>query len=44
MSVEERIENLEQLDNILEQDTDIPKFQNPDTCVFCDDKYYDQIL
>jgi len=44
MSVEERIENLEQQDSTLEQETDIPKFQNPDTCVFCDDKAYDDII
>ena len=27
-----------------EQDTIIPEFQNPDTCVFCDDKAYDNII
>jgi len=37
MSVEERLESLEQKDNTLEQDTIIPKFQNPDVCVFCTD-------
>ena len=26
------------------QDTIIPEFQNPDTCVFCDDKSYDSII
>jgi len=26
------------------QDTIIPEFQNPDTCVFCDDKSYDNII
>ena len=26
-----------------EQDTNIPKFQNPDVCVFCTDKNYDSI-
>ena len=45
MSVEERIEKLEQLgNNISEEETDIPKFQNPDTCVFCDDKANDDIM
>ena len=38
MSVEERLEKLEQLDHTLEQDTIIPQFQNPDVCVFCTDK------
>jgi len=28
----------------VEQDTIIPEFQNPDTCVFCDDKAYDNII
>jgi len=28
----------------VEQDTIIPDFQNPDTCVFCDDKSYDNII
>ena len=37
MSVEERLEKLEQLDSTLEQDTIIPQFQNPDVCVFCTD-------
>jgi len=27
-----------------EQETIIPEFQNPDTCVFCDDKDYDEII
>ena len=27
-----------------EQDTIIPEFQNPDTCVFCGDKYYNDII
>jgi len=27
-----------------EQDTIIPEFQNPDTCVFCDDKAYDDFI
>ena len=45
MSVEKRIEKLEQqTDNLSEQDTIIPEFQNPDTCVFCDDKAYDNII
>jgi len=44
MSVEERIEKLEQQDDTLEEDTIIPDFQNPDTCVFCDDKSYDNII
>jgi len=44
MSVEDRLEKLEQLDNTLEQDTIIPEFQNPDTCVFCDDKAYDNFI
>jgi len=26
------------------QDTIIPEFQNPDTCVFCDDKSYDTFM
>jgi len=44
MSLEERIEKLEQRgNNISEQDTDIPKFQNPDVCVFCTNKNYDSI-
>jgi len=44
MSLEERIEKLEQqANNISEQETDIPKFQNPDRCVFCTDKNYDSI-
>jgi len=28
----------------VEQDTIIPDFQNPDTCVFCDDKAYDDMV
>jgi len=44
MSVEERIENLEQEGNILEQDTIIPDFQNPDICIFCDVKAYDDFM
>ena len=45
MSVEERVTQLErQTDDISEQDTIIPEFQNPDTCVFCNDKYYDSII
>jgi len=28
----------------VEQDTVIPEFQNPDTCVFCDDKAYNEII
>ena len=28
----------------VEQDTIIPEFQNPDTCVFCDDKAYDDFI
>jgi len=28
----------------VEQDTIIPDFQNPDMCVFCDDKSYDNII
>jgi len=27
-----------------EEETIIPMFQNPDTCVFCDDKAYDDII
>ena len=44
MSVEERLENLERLDGTLEVDTIIAEFQNPDTCVFCDDKAYDDFI
>jgi len=44
MSVEERLENLEQQDNTFEPDTIIPEFQNPDTCVFCDDEYFDSSM
>jgi len=45
MSLEERIEKLEQqANNISEQETDIPKFQNPDTCVLCDDANYDYFI
>ena len=39
MSTEERIEVLEdQVKGPTEQETIIPEFQNPDTCVFCIDK------
>ena len=42
MSSEERIAQLEgQVKDSMGQDTIIPKFQNPDTCVFCTDKNYD---
>jgi len=44
MSVEERIENLEQEGNILEQDTIIPDFQNPDRCIFCVNEADDTIF
>ena len=43
MSVEDRLEKLEQLDNTIEQDTIIPEFQNPDVCVFCTDEDYNTI-
>jgi len=46
MSLEDRLENLEgQSDRIItEQETIIPKFQNPDTCVFCTEKDYEHIF
>jgi len=44
MSLEERVEKLEQRDNdTSEQDTTLPQFKNPDVCVFCTDKNYDSI-
>jgi len=45
MSLAERVSNLEeQTNNPIEQETIIPKFQNPDTCVFCTNKDYDSIF
>jgi len=45
MSLDERVSNLEeQTNNPIEQETIIPKFQNPDTCVFCTNKDYDSIF
>jgi len=45
MSLEDRLENLEgQTNHPTEQETIIPKFQNPDTCVFCTNKDYDSIF
>ena len=42
MSFEHRLESLEGHSNHpTEQDTIIPKFQTPDTCVFCTEKDYD---
>ena len=39
MSLENRVEVLEKDSKPEEQDTIIPKFQTPDTCVFCTDNY-----
>ena len=44
MSLEERVTDLEKSTKELEEDTIIPEFQNPDTCVFCDDKSYDSVI
>jgi len=45
MNTLDRLEKLEgQSGNISEHETIIPKFQNPDTCVFCTDKDYDHIF
>jgi len=39
MSLENRVEVLEKDSSPTEQDTIIPKFQTPDTCVFCTENY-----
>jgi len=45
MSLEDRLENLEgQTNHLTEQDTILPDYQNPDTCVFCTDKDYDSVF
>jgi len=45
MNTLDRLEKLEeQPGHITEQETIIPKFQNPDTCVFCTEKDYDSIF
>ena len=45
MNTLDRLEKLEeQTSNPTERETIIPKFQTPDTCVFCTDKDYDFIL
>lgn len=45
MNTLDRLEKLEeQTNNPIEQETIIPKFQTPDTCVFCTDKDYDSIF
>ena len=45
MSTRERVELLEeQSDHITEQETILPDYQTPDTCVFCTDKDYDSIF
>jgi len=45
MSSLDRLDKLEeQTNNLTEQETIIPKFQNPDTCVFCTNKNYDSIF
>ena len=44
MSLEDRVEKLEQRDNTPEQDTIISQFQNRDRCVFCINKNYDSII
>jgi len=42
MSTREMIQKIN--GDVEDQDTIIPDFQNPDTCVFCDDKSYDNII
>ena len=44
MSLQNRVSVLEKDSKPEEQDTIIPKFQTPDTCVFCTDKNYDFIF
>jgi len=45
MSLEDRLDNLEgQPDRITEQETILPDYQTPDTCVFCTSKDYDHIF
>lgn len=39
MSIENRVEILEKESKPEEQETIIPKFQTPDTCIFCTDNY-----
>ena len=44
MNLENRVSVLEKESRPEEQETIIPKFQTPDTCVFCTDKNYDSIF
>ena len=45
MNTLDRLEKLEeQTNNPTERETIIPKFQTPDTCVFCTEKDYDSIF
>ena len=44
MNTKEMIQKIKGEEEEEEQDTILPGYQNPDTCVFCDDKYYDGII